>query len=305
MKRRILYELRGEHDVTSGEALSKKLGISRVSIWKHIRKLKQLGCDIMATPKGYRLYNSPDTPFPWEFPGREERIHYYPMLNSTMDMAKTLARKGCPDFTVVAAGSQESGRGRLNRVWQSGEGGLYFTIVCKPRISPQSGSLISFAAALCLAKTLREEFDIAAKVKWPNDILINGKKISGMLSEMEACGDLLSFVNIGIGVNVNNDPAIAEPNAVSIKNLLRHEVSRQKLLCGFLDRFEARITAGSLDTVISEWKKYAMTIGQKVRIVTIREEYQGLATDVDEHGALLLQTEDGDLKRIFYGDCFH
>jgi BirA family biotin operon repressor/biotin-[acetyl-CoA-carboxylase] ligase len=305
MKSRILQILRDENDVVSGELLSEKLGISRVSVWKHIHKLQEFGYDIVSAPKGYRLLKSPDTPFPWEFPGREERIHYYPTINSTMDMARTLARKGCTDFTVVAAGRQEKGRGRLNRMWQSSDGGLYFTMVCKPRIPPQVSSRMNFAASLCLAKTLREVFNIYAEVKWPNDILVNGRKLCGMLSEMEAYGDLLSFVNIGIGINVNNDPDIAEQKVTSIKNILGYEVSRQTLLSEFLNRFEARISAGGFDTIVSEWKTYTMTIGQPVRIVTINDEYQGLAKDIDEDGALILQSDTGALKKIIYGDCFH
>ncbi len=305
MKRQILQILRNENDVVSGEVLSEKLGISRVSIWKHIHKLRELGYDIFPTPKGYRLHKSPDTPFPWEFLGREDRIHYYPTISSTMDMARTLARKGCPDFTVVAAGRQEKGRGRLDRTWQSSDGGLYFTIVCKPQIPPQLSSRMNFAASLCLAKTLREVFNIYAQVKWPNDILVNGRKICGMLSEMEAHGDLLLYVNIGIGVNVNNDPDIAEQKVTSIKNILGYDVSRQTLLSEFSDRFETRIAAGGFDTIVSEWKKYTMSIGQKVRIVTVNDEYQGLVHDIDEDGALILKSDTGALKKIIYGDCFH
>lgn len=297
--------LRDENDVVSGELLSEKLGISRVSVWKHIHKLQELGYEIVSAPKGYRLLKSPDTPFPWEFPGREERIHYYPSISSTMDMARTLARKSCPDFTVVAAGRQEKGRGRLNRAWQSSDGGLYFTVVCKPAIPPQLSSRMNFAASLCLAKTLREVFNIDARVKWPNDILVQGKKLCGMLSEMEAYGDLLSFVNIGIGINVGNNPEIAEQKATSIKDILGYEVSRRTILSEFLDRFEARICPGSYDTVVSEWKTYTMSIGQNVRIVTVNDEYRGLVKDIDEDGALILQSESGALKKIIYGDCFH
>ncbi|GAF85753.1 unnamed protein product, partial [marine sediment metagenome] len=136
MKGQILKILRKENEVVSGEMLSSELGITRVSIWKHIRRLRESGYSIIGTPKGYRLINSPDIPFSWEFPERESQIHYFSEVTSTMDVAKDLARKGCPDFTVVVAGHQKKGRGRLKRIWFSSEGGLYFTIVLRPKISP-------------------------------------------------------------------------------------------------------------------------------------------------------------------------
>jgi len=110
MKGQILKILKAKAGIVSGQALSDKLGISRVAIWKHIQKLQALGYDILATTKGYRLDNSPDVPYPWEFPGRESKIFYYPELPSTMDAAKDLARKGCPHYTTVIAGRQISGR---------------------------------------------------------------------------------------------------------------------------------------------------------------------------------------------------
>lgn len=305
MKSLILGVLRSVDRLVSGEALSEKLGISRVSVWKHIQKLEKSGYEILSMPKGYRLLASPDIPFPWEFPDRADRIHYFEETESTMEAARLLARKGCPNFTVVIAGRQLKGRGRLQRTWQSSEGGLYFTIVCRPQIPPYLSSKISFAASLCLARTFREVFDIAADVKWPNDILVEGKKLCGMLSEMEANDDMLSFVNIGIGVNLNNDPGIEEPNAVSAKNILNKELSLKEFLAEFLNRFESYLSTVNLDTVISEWKKYAITIGQRVKIITIRDEYQGLVLDVDDEGALILQSDDGDVKKIVYGDCFH
>ena len=119
MKAEILKLLRAQTGVVSGETLSSALGVSRVSIWKHIQKLNQVGYRIQSGPKGYWLEHSPDTPFPWEFPARETRIHYFDETSSTMEIAKEMARKGCPDFTVVVAGRQNKGRGRLKRVWIS------------------------------------------------------------------------------------------------------------------------------------------------------------------------------------------
>ncbi|MEJ2101713.1 MAG: biotin--[acetyl-CoA-carboxylase] ligase [Desulfobacterales bacterium] len=215
MKDRILKILKHNKEIVSGQFLSEQLGVTRVSVWKHIQKLQELGYEILATANGYRLESCPDVPYPWEFPGWESRIIYYPQLPSTMVVAKELARNDCPNFTTVIAGRQTSGRGRLNRLWMSEEGGLYFTMVLRPDLPPVLSFRVSFLASLTLARLLRELFEIDAGVKWPNDILVNERKISGMLSELEAEADRLAFINIGVGINVNNDPSTVQPEATS------------------------------------------------------------------------------------------
>lgn len=305
MKGRILRLLQEKKGVVSGEKLSSRLGVSRVTIWKHINKLQEFGYDISATSNGYQLAGSFDALFPWEFPEREAKIHYFPEVSSTMDIARNLARKGSPDFTVVIAGCQTKGRGRLKRMWHSSIGGLYFTIILRPQISPVLSPRINFAASLALVKVLRKLYGFNAMVKWPNDILANEKKVSGMLSELEAEGDTVSFINLGMGINVNNDPGKKEPGATSIKNITGKQASRKKLLAEFLNEFENTVHVNALANVISRWKKCTTTIGRQVKIVTSQEVSEGLATDVDENGALILKLADGSIKNIFYGDCFH
>jgi BirA family biotin operon repressor/biotin-[acetyl-CoA-carboxylase] ligase len=305
MKGRILRILKENKGVVSGEKLSSKLGISRVSIWKHINKLQEFGYDIITTSNGYKLAGSSDLLFPWEFPEREAKIQYFSKVTSTMDIARDLARKGNPDFTVVIAGCQTKGRGRLKRAWHSSKGGLYFTIILRPQISPVLSPRINFAASLTLAKVMRKTYRVNAMVKWPNDILADGKKVSGMLSEMEAEGDMVSFINVGMGINVNNDADKEEPGATSLKKITGKQISRKKLLAEFLNEFENIVNVKALENVISDWKKCTSTIGRQVRIVTNRESSEGLATDVDENGALILKLADGSIKKIIYGDCFH
>ncbi|MEW6670556.1 MAG: biotin--[acetyl-CoA-carboxylase] ligase [Thermodesulfobacteriota bacterium] len=304
MKDRILKALRSDTGIVSGEALSRALGVSRVSIWKHIRNLQDCGYPIVSSAKGYRLDGSFDALFPWEFSGRETKIHYFPEATSTMEIAKEMARKGCPHFTVVIAGRQQQGRGRLKRVWLSAEGGLYFTMVLRPPVPTALSPRINFLASLVLAQTLQRLYCVDAKVKWPNDILVGGKKISGMLAEMEAESDMVTFINIGIGVNVNNDPSDREPAATSLKKIHGKAFLRKKLLTDFLDAFENRLETLSLEAVIPEWKRHTLTLGRQVKIVTTRETVEGLAMDVDENGALLLELADGSVKKIVSGDCF-
>jgi len=304
-KGQLLRELRSLNATVSGEALSKTLGVSRVSVWKHIHKLQELGYQIMSTPTGYRLIDSPDIPFPWEFADSGFNILYYPELSSTMDTAKDLARKNCPDLTVVVAGRQTKGRGRLKRQWRSDDGGLYFTMVLRPDLPVLLSSRVNFLASLTLAHVLRELFQIDAAVKWPNDILVDGFKISGMLSELEAETDRILFINIGMGINVNNDPSVFEPGASSLKKIAGREISKKILLDRFLAEFKQRLKRAKFENVISEWKKYTVTLNRQVKIVTHKEVSEGLAVDVEQDGALVLELADGSHKKIVYGDCFH
>ncbi len=301
----ILDILKSQNDILSGEALSDRLGVSRVTVWKHIRKLREYGYAIESSSKGYILKNGVDVIAPWEFPGWEDRIHYYPEVDSTMDVARKAARKGCPSYTVVAAGRQLKGRGRLDRSWASTDGGLYFTVTVRPELAPMLGYRVNFCASLALAKTLRDRFDVPAMVKWPNDILVGEKKLVGLLSEMETRSDMISFVNIGIGINVNNDPTSVAPEATSLGRITGMPVARKAVLSGFLDIFRSRMEKDDLSTIIDEWKDYTLTIGRHVRVETVRDVFEGKAVDVDEGGALILAMRGGRTQRVIHGDCFH
>jgi BirA family biotin operon repressor/biotin-[acetyl-CoA-carboxylase] ligase len=305
MKSRILQKLRKAKTPVSGQTLSVQLGISRVSIWKHIQQLQTLGYEITSSAKGYWLESAPDVPYPWEFAERESKIIYHAELPSTMDKAKQLARKGCPDFTTVIAGRQTDGRGRLDRQWSSEEGGLYFTMVLRPLLPPVLSYRVGFLASLTLASVLNEIFEIDARVKWPNDLLVEERKICGMLAELEAEADQVAFINIGIGLNVNHDPTPDEPAATSLKMILGRSVSKKRILSRYLDVFEAQMQTAAYDDAIAQWKKYTVTLNRQVRVVTARQVFTGKAVDVDDTGALILECNDGSLQKVRYGDCFH
>ncbi|PHR23183.1 MAG: biotin--[acetyl-CoA-carboxylase] ligase [Desulfotalea sp.] len=305
MKSKILHLLKEGTDIISGEELSSQLQVSRVTIWKHIKALQQMGYEIISGPKGYSYTADNDFLFPWEFAERQNQIQYFDSLPSTMNKARELARKGCPDQTVVLADFQEKGRGRMQRTWLSQRGGLYFTLILRPQLPAISAFLMNFIASTVLAETIRSQTGLKAEVKWPNDILIGDRKLCGMLSELEASGELVSFVNIGIGINVNNDPTKDEKASTSIAKELGYEVNRRSLLSGFLDGMAEKLTDIQPEIAVAEWKKYTMTIGRKVKIVTLKETAEGKAVDIDESGALVLQQQDGTLKKIIYGDCFH
>ncbi|MBF0228615.1 MAG: biotin--[acetyl-CoA-carboxylase] ligase [Desulfamplus sp.] len=257
------------------------------------------------------------------------QIHFFPTLSTTMDKARELARNNAPHFSVVVAEEQIKGRGRLNRIWLSDKEGLWFTVILRPIFPPTLAFQINFAASLSVAKILKYQYGLDVSVKWPNDILIRdkesennkeifqNKKVAGLLSEMETYGDKISFVNIGIGINVNNNPEIEQLNATSMKQILNknlqyinQDICKIDLLTSFLDEFEKHILAiesGSINCInlIEEWKQMTSTIGKRVRIETFNGFYEGIAIDVEQSGALLIRDDSGNEKSIIYGDCFY
>ena len=235
----------------------------------------------------------------------KEKIFHFQELETTMDKAKKLARSNAPHLSVVIAENQKSGRGRLNRKWFSSKGGLWFTLILKPDTPPVLSYIYNFAASLCLSISLKELFHLDVSVKWPNDLLLNKKKLVGLLSEMETRGDMVEFINIGIGINVNNHPQKYEPNAISLKEVLQKNISRRCILETFLKKFKEMTQSPNCSEIIKQWKKMTSTIGSQVRIETMGDIYEGLAIDVDETGALIIKDQTGETKKIIYGDCFH
>ncbi|MBF0210115.1 MAG: biotin--[acetyl-CoA-carboxylase] ligase [Desulfamplus sp.] len=245
---------------------------------------------------------------------QDAQIHIFDTLITTMQTARELAKKGSPNLSVVVANRQTKGRGRLNRSWLSEEGGLWFTTILRPSLKPSSAFLVNFAASLALATVLKQNYKLDVTIKWPNDILFKDKKVAGLLSEMETDGDTIAFVNIGIGINVNNNPEIEQPNAISIKGALvrsvEDEISKIELLHLFLDEFENQLlkiesTESYSLNIIDEWKEMTSTIGRSVKIETFNDIYEGVVVDVDESGALIIMDSQGEKKRIIYGDCFY
>ena len=305
IKTKILEILKQAESVVSSEELSSRCHVSPATIWKEIKTLQKLGYDININSKSYTYCSDNDFLYPWEFAGRESLIHYYEDLSSTMDRARELAKQGAPDQTVVIAQTQTKGRGRMQRKWFSNKGGLYFTLILRPQIPFVSGLLVNFITSSVLVETIREHTGLEAMVKWPNDILINNRKLSGMLSEMQADEEMVAFLNIGIGLNINNDLSSDEPTATSISKELGRDIHRHTLLTAFLDKLEKRLMNINLESAVNDWKQNTMTIGRQVKIVTLKGTIKGKAIDVDDSGALLLELRDGTIQKVFYGDCFY
>ena len=299
-----LYQSDGEP--VSGVKISESAGISRVAVWKHIKALKQAGVDIKAVPTGYKLQDAGNLLYPFCFPKHlQNKIFHFPELDSTMDQARRMARQGVRHAGCVITEVQTASRGRLNRQWDSARGGLWFTLILKPDLPPPLAWTLNFAASACMSEVLAGLFDLDVRVKWPNDLILKGRKLSGMLSEMETRADMVNFLFLGIGLNVNNEPESDQYQAISLKTALGKPVSRKQILTRFLELFKSRITAVDPARIISQWKERTATIGTKVRVQTHDRVYEGRALDVDDTGALIVKGRDGITRKIIYGDCFH
>jgi len=304
-KKQILKALRDYGDYISGEILSEQLGISRVSIWKHVRSLKEDGYVIEASARGYRLVSSPDLMLPYEFPGLEERIHYFPEIGSTMDVAIKLARKGAREGTIVIAEAQAHGRGRLSREWLSPKGGIYFTLILRPRINPAYAPRINLMASVAVAVTIKKLFGLNAELKWPNDVLIEGRKVCGILAEMDAEMDVVNFVNVGIGINANTSVLQFAKTATSLKDVLGREISRKEFLSVLFREIEQQQALLMEADLIKEWKELSGTLNKYVMILSPGEVIVGRAIDIDATGALIVKERNGSLKKALAGDCIH
>jgi BirA family biotin operon repressor/biotin-[acetyl-CoA-carboxylase] ligase len=303
--KQILKALRDYGDYLSGETLSDKLSISRVSIWKHIRSLKENGYLIDASAKGYRLVSSPDLMLPYEFPGLEERIHYFSEIGSTMDVARELAKRGAKEGTIVITEAQTRGRGRLSREWVSPEGGIYFTIILHPRISPVYAPRINLMISIAVATAIRKLFGIKAELKWPNDVLIEGRKVCGILAEMDSEMDVINFVNVGIGINANTSVPHFEKTATSLKAMLGREICRKEFLRVLFREIEGWQPLLMKEDLLKEWRELSITLNRHVKVIAPGEVILGWAIDIDTTGALIIKESDGIFKKAMAGDCIH
>jgi BirA family biotin operon repressor/biotin-[acetyl-CoA-carboxylase] ligase len=316
---KILSALRSaENGGVSGADLSERLGISRAAIWARIEELRKLGYEIEASPHlGYRLVNDPDVLHAddlvarlgkTEVVGRDIRV--FQETTSTNDVVEKLARDGVKEGVVVFAESQTKGRGRLGRKWISPAGkGLWFSILLRPDLRPQEATQLTIAAATTLWRAIHTTTGISAEVKWPNDILIRGKKVAGILTEMSAELDRVKHLILGIGVDVNltasEFPADVRKIATSLRAELGKPLLRAELATAILrelDREYARVCGGNFADVADEWEERCTTIGQQVTISIGERKIRGRAESLDDDGALLVRTEHGRLERIIGGD---
>ncbi|PIP67563.1 MAG: biotin--[acetyl-CoA-carboxylase] ligase [Candidatus Omnitrophica bacterium CG_4_9_14_0_2_um_filter_42_8] len=307
------YFKKHEEGYVSGEDLSRELGISRAGVWKHIESLREEGYDIEAFPHlGYRLISIPDRlteiELKWQLKTDiiARKIYSYKETSSTNDAAYQLAASGEKEGSVIIAESQTAGRGRMGRSWVSPRSkGAYFSVILRPDILPKEVSSITLFSALSVAKTIREMAGLAAFIKWPNDVLINNKKICGILTEMNAETDKINFVIIGIGININTKEEFLPKGATSIMEAKGAEISRVELVKGIfknLDKYYRLFNGGHIAEIIREYKEFSNFLGKRAQVTYHDTKIEGYVVDVDKEGALILRMDSGLNERILAGD---
>ena len=314
MLARILRSLRSHEGYVSGEDISRTLRISRAAIWKHMDQLRALGYEIEAFPhRGYRFIAAPDLLLPTEVqPGLGTRkfgceVRHFDTIGSTMDEAFQLALAGAAEGTVVVAEAQTKGRGRLGRHWTSPRSrGIYFSLILRPRIPPSLTPMLTLAAAVALSEAVAKVVPaVDPRIKWPNDILVSGKKLCGILTELRAEIDRVEYVIVGVGINVNNLATQLLPEATSLRVEAGHVVPRVVLFQEVLRHFEVRYAAflkGGAGAVLPEWKKRSATLGVRVRFMERGEQHIGIAEDLAEDGGLIVRLPDGKCVKRIAGD---
>lgn len=301
----------------SGEKICQTLNVSRTAVWKRIKKFQQMGYEIEAIPRsGYRLIRSPDLLTNSELKSIlktkriGKKIHYFPVIDSTNSKAYQLALQGASEGEVVISESQESGKGRLGRKWFSPPYlNLYISIILRPNILPNKASMITLLSAVATAEAIKNYLNISPTIKWPNDILINGKKVAGVLNEINSEMDQIHFIILGIGVNINIDkdtfPVDLRKSATSLRIETGKIISRKEFTCKLLEEieiwYETFLEKGG-QPIIESWKKWANIKGKNVKVSSFNEIIHGKAIDIDSEGALIIESENGELKRIVAGD---
>jgi BirA family biotin operon repressor/biotin-[acetyl-CoA-carboxylase] ligase len=315
---KILSALRAHPDGVSGAQLAEQLAISRAAIWARMEDLRQAGYDIAASPHfGYRLIGSPDALHADDLLARLGKtkiigrdIRVFEETSSTNDVAEKFARDDVREGVVVFAEAQTKGRGRLGRKWISPtHKGLWFSVLLRPNCRPQETTQLTVISATALRRAIKTVCGLTADIKWPNDILIGGKKVAGILTELSAEVDRVRHVILGIGVDVNQEasefPVELRRLATSLKIEAGEEISRAELATEILRELDfdyARVCAGKFPAVADEWEAACVTIGKDVTVHVGDRKFRGHAESLDDDGALLVRTEHGHLERIIGGD---
>ncbi|MCI1945657.1 biotin--[acetyl-CoA-carboxylase] ligase [Clostridium luticellarii] len=301
----------------SGQLISEKLGVSRTSIWKYIKSLKEEGYKIdSSSKKGYRLTGLPDILTYEELKEYVntkyigKNIIHFESIDSTNDRAKKLSEQGAEHGTVVISEEQAGGKGRLGRIWCSPKyKGISMTIILRPNIDPMEASQITQIAAASMINSLKE-FNIDAKVKWPNDIIINGKKVCGILTEMSGELNKVNYVIVGIGINANMDKYDFSKDlldkATSIKIETKSNINRKALVGALLNEFEILYTEfqekGKINLSVEICKNNSAVIGKNIKIIKNTQESCAKAVDLDGKGRLIVKHKDGSLEKLISGE---
>nr|WP_308650942.1 biotin--[acetyl-CoA-carboxylase] ligase [uncultured Agathobacter sp.] len=305
MKEEILRLLRGADGYISGQELCNRFGVSRTAVWKAINQLKEAGYEIEAQQnKGYRLMAAPDLMTEAEIKSLmhtewvAKEVLYFDTIDSTNTKAQELAEKGYPSGTLVVADKQESGKGRRGRSWVSPSGtGIFMTLMIKPDINPNNASMLTLVAALAVAKAITSVTGEEAMIKWPNDIVVNGKKVCGILTEMNAQFDYINHIVVGIGINVHNESFPEEISQMASSLMIEaggKRFHRAQIIAETMSYFEQYydtfLKTQDLSALVREYDKLLVNRNKSVRVLDPKEPFDGKAMGITPKGELIVDT---------------
>lgn len=315
-KTRILRQLRERQEFVSGQELCEKLGISRTAVWKCIRQLEAEGYQLEAVPnRGYCLRQVPDILSESEVQSRlhtswvGQTVVYCAQVDSTNIRARRLAEDGAEAGTLVVSDQQTKGRGSRGRIWESPAGNsIYMTLLLRPDFSPAHASMLTLVMGLSCAQGIRQVTEAPVQIKWPNDVVLNGKKVVGILTEMNAQVDYIEYLVTGVGVNINEKefPEDLKDKATSLALQLGRNFSRAQIGAAILEAFEKNYEifrkTEDLTGLKEAYQQVLVNRGKQVRVLDPVRPYKGRALGIDEKGRLLVEREDGTVERVYAGE---
>ena len=305
MKEEILRLLRSADGYISGQELCNRFGVSRTAVWKAINQLKEAGYEIEAQQnKGYRLMAAPDLMTEAEIKSLmhtewvAKEVLYFDTIDSTNTKAQELAEKGYPSGTLVVADKQESGKGRRGRSWVSPSGtGIFMTLMIKPDINPNNASMLTLVAGLAVAKAKTNGLSAEAMIKWPNDIVVNSKKVCGILTEMNAQFDYINHIVVGIGINVHNESFPEEISQMASSLMIEaggKRFHRAQIIAETMSYFEQYydtfLKTQDLSALVREYDELLVNRNKSVRVLDPKEPFDGKAMGITPKGELIVDT---------------
>ncbi|TLS35889.1 biotin--[acetyl-CoA-carboxylase] ligase [Pseudalkalibacillus caeni] len=318
MKQKMLEMLNGqEGQFVSGQKISEELGCSRTAIWKHISELRKEGYEVEAVQKkGYRITSTPnhitanEVKLGLNTKHLGQNIVYQESVTSTQEIAHRLAYDDVPEGTIVTAEEQTAGKGRLGRNWHSPKtNGIWVSLILRPKIPPQQAPQLTLLAAVGVVKAIQKETGVLAEIKWPNDVLVNGKKVVGILTELQAESDQIKSVIIGMGINVNTSaaefPDDIKEKATSLRIEAGKELNRASLLRRILEETETlyeEYLQNGFQVVKLLWESYAVSLGKHIKARTLTGVKEGIARGITNDGVLLLEDDTGEIHQIYSAD---
>lgn len=317
-KARLLKLLRDSKTHVSGQELCEQFGVSRTAVWKMINQLKEEGYEIEAVSnRGYCLKSAPDLTSPEEITSRlttdwaGRTIYHFGETGSTNIDAKRLADEGAPHGTLVVADTQTMGRGRRGRGWESEDAGkaVYMTLLLKPQFSPEYASRVTLLMAMAVTSALEEVCEgQSVQIKWPNDVVINGRKACGILTEMSAEPGYIHHVVIGTGINVNQSsfPKEIEQTAASVFRETGKTQPRAQIIARvmffFEQYYECFVQTHDLSALREQYEAHLAGIGREVRVLDPKGEYTGVSKGITDSGELVVEKEDGTRVEVYAGE---